>query len=139
MHGLAKRGAFAAALQQIDELDLLAPSAAPHAPLRLMVHEAAVKAARASPAALTHLKACLRHLPEDDTSRQVAVAETLFKLARQLADWESALHGASLLLLLEPARQEDGRFMQAAREIRQHASLHRSADPTGPRLAATPR
>jgi hypothetical protein len=139
VHALAKRGAFAAALQLIDEIDLLEPSAAPHAPLRLTVHEAAAKAVGPSPAALTHLKACLRHLPEDDTSRQVAVAEILFEQARRLADWESALHGASLLLLLEPARQEDTVFMQAAQEVRALASLRRTTDPAGPMVAANPR
>lgn len=139
VHMLVQRGAFAAALQEIDELDLLAPSAAPHTPLRLMVHEAAVKAAGASPAALAHLKACLRHLPEDDTSRQVAVAETLFELGRQLTDWEAALHGASLLLLLEPVRQEDALFMQAAQEVRALASLRRRSDEGRHLVASNPR
>jgi tetratricopeptide (TPR) repeat protein len=139
VHTLAKRGEFAAALQLIDEIDLLEPAAAPHADLRLVIHQAAVKAIGSSPAAIAHLKACLRQLPDDDRAQQAQLAESLFVLGRRFADWEAALQGASLLLLLDPARQDDRTFMDGAREALRRAPPRRESRPAGGALAVNQR
>ena len=139
VRALATRGEFAAALQLIDEIDLLEPGAAPHADLRLVIHQAAVKALGSSPAAIAHLKACLRHLPDHDRAQQAQLAESLFVLGRRFADWEAALLGASLLLLLEPARQEDALFMADAREALRRAPPRRESRPAAGDLAVNQR
>lgn len=136
---LLQRGDFAGALQQIDEIDLLDPAGAPHASLRLSVHQTAARTLGSSAAAITHLKACLRHLPDDDLAQQARLAEALFVLGQRFSDWEAALHGASLLILLDPARQEDPGFMAGAREALRRAPPRRESRPLQSSLAVNQR
>jgi hypothetical protein len=110
-----------------------------HADLRLVIHQAAAQAIGSSPAANAHLKACLRHLPEDGRAQQAQLAESLFVLGRRFADWEAALQGASLLLLPEPARQEDALFMANAREVLRRAPPRRKSSPSRGDLAVNQR
>lgn len=117
----AYRGDFAASLRQIDELDLIEPSKAPHASLRLFINHSAANAAGNSPAAIPYFKEALRYTPNDQKDRQISFAESIFAIGVQAKDWPSALYGANVILNLNPAKQNDQNFMYWAREAYKHA------------------
>lgn len=121
VRAFAFKGDYAASIRQIDELDLLEPSRAPHADLRLFINHTAANAAGNSVSAIPYFKEALRYVPESDKARQISFAEAIFAIGVQAKDWPSALYGANVILNLNPAKQNDQDFMYWAREAYKNA------------------
>ncbi|MBL9187253.1 MAG: hypothetical protein JNK23_07235 [Opitutaceae bacterium] len=127
---LAAEGKVTEALADIDRLNAVWPTLAPHRGERYNVaivgHQAALKAGRKQEA-LRHLITAIDFAA--DKPATLSVARNVFSLAYELKDWKNAAHYANAALNLDPALKNDQNFMAAARYAYGQANPQPAAAP----------